>query len=264
MTKFTSEENQAYWEDDKTISIIDKNLHQLETDFVSSHLNSADTILDIGCGNGTATLRYARKVKQCHGIERSERFLGEAIDNLKASNVANTRFTGGDIYQLPYEDNSLDAIITQRVLINLPSSEHQQTAIAEIHRVLKPGGRYICLENTYESNERLNEAREAFDLTPIGLHWHNLYLHHDDFMNYTNTLFNLVEHKSFAMYYLLTRVFAQTFASFEGFGADAKMDPVFKLIDKNARKIQELYGDKFDTDAANPLGPIQGFCFEKK
>ena len=37
-----------YWEDDKTVSIIDKNLHWIEIDTVLSHLKASDHVADIG------------------------------------------------------------------------------------------------------------------------------------------------------------------------------------------------------------------------
>ena len=64
---------------------------------------------------------------------------------------------------LPLE--SFDLVISQRCLINLSGWEEQQIALAEIARILNPGGRFIMQEGTLQSREALNHAPEepAYD-----------------------------------------------------------------------------------------------------
>src|SRR5262249_59731977 len=51
-----------YWEHPDTISLLDKNLRKLETDFVLSQINASDDLADFGCGDGESTVHYAAKV----------------------------------------------------------------------------------------------------------------------------------------------------------------------------------------------------------
>ena len=70
---------------------------------------------------------------------------------------------------------------------------------------------------------------------------------------------------TFSLYYLLTRVFVNMFAKFEGFGANAKQDEIFKYADTAARRLYEIYGQKikFDLEAGDSFGPIQGFVLRR-
>jgi len=52
---------------------------------------------------------------------------------------------------------------------------------------------------------------------------------------------------------------------FEGYGADAKFDDIFKIADPAARKLFESVGErvKIDISAGNSFGPIQAFILRK-
>ena len=72
--------------------------------------------------------------------------------------------------------------------------------------------------------------------------------------------------QTFKLYYLLTRVFQNLFAEFEGFGSNAKIDPIFHKADKAARLLQEKIGKNvsLDFNEGRSFGPIQGFVFRRK
>ncbi len=53
-----------------------------------------------------------------------------------------THLRNGDVLQLPYEDNSFDAVLLISILEHL-KPEEQPRAFAEIRRVLKPGGQVV-------------------------------------------------------------------------------------------------------------------------
>src|SRR4051794_11837353 len=88
---------QNYWEQPTTISIIDANLHELEIAAASRHLLPTDRLADVGCGNGVATARYAAKVRECIGLERSAQMRGLALKNAADSGMSNIRFEEFDI-----------------------------------------------------------------------------------------------------------------------------------------------------------------------
>ena len=252
-----------YWEDPTTISIIDANLHQIEVDSVSRHLEPDDRLADIGCGNGRATVQYARLVKECIGYERSERFLGEARKACAASGLDNLRIEPGDIMEMKTESAAFDCVVTQRLLINLDSWKTQQEALENLQRLVKPGGRLILIENTDEGALALNELREAMGMKPIPKHWHNLYFEHQRFLEFMASRFELVKHYDFGLYYFLTRVYVPMFASFTGFGAKAVKDPIFDQADQAARKICEALSERVGFHGCPAVGPIQGFVFRR-
>lgn len=255
---------QAYWEDPSTVSILDKNLHQLEIETVAHHLLPTDVLADIGCGDGSATLHYARTVRTCVGIERSEWLRQKASAAVSAAGVQNVTIRSGDILDMPGAAEVYDAIVTQRLLINLASWEEQQHALLTIHRMLKVGGRYIMVENTDDGFEALNTMRATVGLEPIPQHWHNRFFDYDALMAFMRGKFRCLTQYDFGLYYLLTRVYVPMFASFIGVGAAAVKDPMFDKADAAARLFFKAFRDRVRISGGRALGPIQVFVFERE
>ena len=262
--KFTLAANREYWEDPKTVSLLDRNLRELEVGFVSKYLAPGQHIADVGCGDGRATRRYAAQVAHCIGIERSTYLLDVARSHNEREPLPNLEFRAGDILELDLPAQSLDVVVTERVLINLPSWQLQRSAIDNVTACLKSGGMYVMVENTEDGDRALNELREQAGLEPIPQHWHNLFLDWDTLAAHVSDEFEIVERRGFGLYYLLTRVYAQMFASFTGFGADAKADPVFENLDPAARRLEELVGAEFRLGDRPVVGPIQGIALRKR
>ena len=254
---------QAYWEDPSTKSLIDKNLHELEMQTVCRYLLDSDHLLDFGCGDATATIRYAGKAKTCLGIDRSERLLDEAAKNIKAAKVTNITLKKGDILDVDSISERFDMVVTQRMLINLTSWEDQQKALYNIRRLLKPAGRYIMIENANDSFEAINDMRSAVGIGPIPQHWHNRFFDYDKLMEFAKGKFELLNFHDFGLYYLLTRLYVPMFANFTGFGANAVKDPIFEVSDEKARILFEMFADRIQIKGCRALGPIQAFIFRR-
>jgi ubiquinone/menaquinone biosynthesis C-methylase UbiE len=261
---FTLETNREYWERPDTISIIDKNLHQLEIQFVLRHLRPDHTFADIGCGNGDATAHYAAAVKQCVAIERSSFLRERAAERIAEVGLSNVTLVEGDLLDLSAHVGAFDVVLTQRSLINLPSWDLQKQALGEVYRALRPGGLYVMIENTNDANDVMNDYRGKVGLPPIPKHWHNLFLDMPVFTDFIQDKFTLVERHGFSLYYLLTRVYVQMFASFTGSGKDAVADPIFAHSDRAARLLHEAIGDKIQFLDNPVFGPIQGMVLAKK
>jgi SAM-dependent methyltransferase len=262
--KFTLDENRRYWEDPSTVSLVDLQLRELEVAFVTKYLHSGQQIADIGCGDGRATRRYTKLVSRCVGIERSEYLRGVAEAEQAEDPIGNLTFEAGDILDLSGHEGEFDVVLTERVLINLPSWRHQQQAIERVHASLRQGGLYVMLENTEDGDRALNELRGRVGLASIPQHWHNLFLDWEAFSEFVGHRFDLVERRGFSLYYVLTRVYGQIFASFEGSGARAKADPVFAQLDPAARRLEEVIGEEIEFAGRPVVGPIQGIALRKR
>jgi SAM-dependent methyltransferase len=238
-------------------------MRELEVEFVQRYLAPDQHAADIGCGDGRATRRYAQGVASMVGIERSDHLRGIALAEHAQDPIPNLEFRAGDILDLSDYRGAFDLVVTERVLINLPSWEHQQQAIDQIAQALKPGGWYVMLENTIDGDRALSDLRESVGLAPISQHWHNLFLDWESFAAHVRLQFEIVERRGFSMYYVLTRVFAQLFASFEGFGANAKADPIFAMIDPAARQLEEALAGRVAFGDAAVVGPIQGIALRR-
>lgn len=261
--KFTLEQNREYWEDPTTISLLDRNMRELEVGFISKYLEAHQRLADVGCGDGRATRRYARLVKWAVGIERSEHLRSIALADQQNEPIPNLEFRPGDILDLSTH-GQFEIVVTERVLINLPSWEYQCQAIEQITRMLRPGGMYLMIENTEDGDAALNELRERAGLKPIPQHWHNLFLDWDEFAAFVEPKFDVVERRGFSLFYLLTRVYGQMFASFTGSGSTARADPVFEQLDPAARRLEELVGSEVQFAHRPVIGPIQGIALRKR
>ena len=105
-------------------------------------LHDGETVLDLGSGAGADVLISARRVGQSGraiGLDMTDEMLELARANAAASGVGNIEFVKGYIENIPLPDGSIDVVISNCV-INL--SADKRKVLAEVARVLKPGGRF--------------------------------------------------------------------------------------------------------------------------
>ena len=107
--------------------------------FLLPHLRSGMRLLDCGCGPGAITVDLARIVAPAEAvgidIETSQFTMGMA--RTQEHGVSNVRFAAGDTYRLPFPDETFEAVCAHAVLYHL---REPHKALAEVYRVLKPGG----------------------------------------------------------------------------------------------------------------------------
>ncbi|KAL4863847.1 hypothetical protein BDV12DRAFT_206156 [Aspergillus spectabilis] len=103
------------------------------------HLHPNQKILDVGCGPGSITVDLARLVPSGHvtGIEYVSDPLDQARDFAASQGVTNIDFRVGDIYSLPFADESFDIVHVHQVLQHI---SEPVKALRELRRVVKPGG----------------------------------------------------------------------------------------------------------------------------
>jgi ubiquinone/menaquinone biosynthesis C-methylase UbiE len=107
-------------------------------------LSAGDTVLDVACGPGNFTRKFARAVGDSGlvvGIDASREMLARAVREASAANVAYVR---GDASALPFRDESFDAVSCFAALYLI---EEPFRALDEIVRVLAPGGRVALLSS---------------------------------------------------------------------------------------------------------------------
>jgi ubiquinone/menaquinone biosynthesis C-methylase UbiE len=255
-----------YWERADTISLLDKNLRKLETDFALSQISANDEIADFGCGDGESTVHYAAAARTCLALEHSSRLRAAAADRFAAAGLTNVTLVDGDALDLSAYVGRFDLVISQRLVINFMTWEEQKQVLQNIWRSLRVGGRYVMIENTFEGFEAMNEVRRAVELPNVLLHdWHNYFLHHDLLMEFLKGKFVIEKIHTFNLYYLLTRVFVNMFAKFEGFGSKAVKDDIIDIADDAARRLHELMGHRTKIVVAKgeSFGPIQGFVLRR-
>jgi ubiquinone/menaquinone biosynthesis C-methylase UbiE len=110
-------------------------------------VNDPKRILDLGCGFGKTTFSLKKKYPDTvvEGIDLAAPCLrlGQRMANDWDLDI---KWRQGNIEQLPYDDNEFDLVTTTMTLHELPLRAIRQS-LQEAHRVLKPGGTLVALEN---------------------------------------------------------------------------------------------------------------------
>jgi ubiquinone/menaquinone biosynthesis C-methylase UbiE len=103
----------------------------------------AGTVVELGFGSGLNVPEYPPEVERVLAVEPSELAGKLAAPRLAASPVA-VEHVGLDGATLPLDDASVDAALCTFTLCTIPDVA---AALAEVHRVLRPGGRFHFLEH---------------------------------------------------------------------------------------------------------------------
>ena len=178
----------------------------LTVDFDRLGVGAGSSVIDVGCGAGRHSFEAFRRgadvvafdqdVEELNNVDailQAMRDQGEAPADAKAEAVK------GDALDLPYSDGTFDVVIASEILEHVPEDER---AIAELVRVLKPGGQLavtvprwlpekVCwmLSDEYHANEgghiRIYRADElSAKVTAFGMqfdHRHHAHALHSPF-----------------------------------------------------------------------------------
>lgn len=236
----------------------DFNLREVENDYLSRQLGDGLRVLDVGCGTGYSTLCHAARWKSDFtGID----FVPEMVKSARAmvgefSLSGKVHFDEGDVTKLAYPDASFDVVISQRCLLNLPNREAQWTALKEVARVLRPGGRYLMLEGTLQGLNSLNELRLSFGLDAIpeaegANNWFSNKFDEEEMLEVSRQVFSeYIGVQRFGMYYFISRVIHPLLVLPESPRYDAPINAVARKI---CEKIPDFEG----------LGHVALFMFRR-
>lgn len=99
-------------------------------------VSAGQRVLDVACGTGVVAVTAARRGARVTGIDLTPPLLERARENSRLANVE-IEWHEGDVEALPFEAAAFDVVLSQYGHIFAPRPE---VAIAEMLRVLKPGG----------------------------------------------------------------------------------------------------------------------------
>ena len=109
-------------------------------------------ILDVGAGIGDMAVAIAEHVRpggRVHALDLSSGLLRHARHRaVQAGLIDHVTTDTGDAQALPYDNGLFDAALCRWVLLHLPAPDQ---AIAEMRRVVRPGGRVLCVEADWET-----------------------------------------------------------------------------------------------------------------
>lgn len=119
--------------------------------FLLPHLSPGMHVLDCGCGPGSITTGLAEVAApgEAVGVDIEPGQIDLARARATKRGINNVRFEVGNIYQLPFPDNTFDAAFGYTILMQL---REPVRALTEVSRVLKPGGVVGFCEPGFDGN----------------------------------------------------------------------------------------------------------------
>ncbi|WP_430785546.1 demethylmenaquinone methyltransferase [Virgibacillus flavescens] len=104
--------------------------------------------LDVCCGTGDWAISIANEVGpegKVYGLDFSNNMLSVAKDKNNELKLKQLEFIQGNAMELPFDDNSFDYVTIGFGLRNVPD---YMNVLKEMYRVVKPGGKVVCLETS--------------------------------------------------------------------------------------------------------------------
>jgi demethylmenaquinone methyltransferase/2-methoxy-6-polyprenyl-1,4-benzoquinol methylase len=124
-------------------------------------------MLDVAGGTGDIAFRIAEMARARGGeagivvCDINADMLGEGVRRAQAKGEGAVSWVCGDAEKLPVPDASMDAYT---IAFGIRNVTHIQTALEEARRVLKPGGRFLCLEFSRVEAPGLDTIYDAYSL----------------------------------------------------------------------------------------------------
>ena len=157
----------------------DLNTRRLEIENVVKYLNDKESCLEIGCGNGAASVEIS-KIKELDllSTDANEEMIKlakkQSLDYIKGK----IQFKKINVLDLEYEEN-FDTVFSIRCIINLMLWNDQKTALEKMAKAVKQNGKLVLLEAFSDGLDELNEARNELGLESLPPAYHNLHLKKD-------------------------------------------------------------------------------------
>lgn len=109
---------------------------------------AGEKVIELGCGPGFYSCGLAERFREISvvGVDRSPSQLKWAREKRNALGLNNCRFRSDNVLELSFADATFDVLIASRLFTVLPN---RRRAVAEMYRVLRPGGRCFIAEPRY-------------------------------------------------------------------------------------------------------------------
>jgi ubiquinone/menaquinone biosynthesis C-methylase UbiE len=157
------DEFDAWAADGRDKGMEDRHWHTAKHVLARMPVEPGDVVLDLGCGSGYAgrALRETKGAGRVYGLDGAPEMARNARSYTDDESVA---YLVGDFDELPFADDSIDHVFSMEAFYYAADPHH---ALAEVARVLRPGGTFFCAVNYYEENEGSHAWQEniAIEMT---------------------------------------------------------------------------------------------------
>ncbi|MBA1338631.1 MAG: demethylmenaquinone methyltransferase / 2-methoxy-6-polyprenyl-1,4-benzoquinol methylase [Pelagibacterales bacterium] len=127
-------------------------------DWLNPQINTK--LLDVASGTGDIAKLYLEKINyngEAYCLDENEDMLN--LNKKKFKNTNNINWFCNNAEDLPFEDNYFDYYT---ISFGIRNVENIDNALSEAYRVLKPGGRFLCLEFSKVKNDFLNKIYKIY------------------------------------------------------------------------------------------------------
>lgn len=169
--------NAAYWDeiyrDDDLQSVIYQQRQAAVLDYVDAvGLGAGSSALEIGCGAGHVTVRLAQRGLTVKAVDSSPGMVELASRQAAAAGfAAEVSVSQADVHALPFKSGEFDLVVAVGVI---PWLHSPGEAVAEMARVLRPGGELVLTADNAARLISFTDPRGLLALTPLRRIYHRL------------------------------------------------------------------------------------------
>jgi ubiquinone/menaquinone biosynthesis C-methylase UbiE len=118
------------------------------------------SVLDVACGPGFLTMAFARRCAAAVGVDATEAMLSMARTEAGKRGLGNVRFEKGLATALPFAPASFDIVVCRAAFHHFPEPGR---VLAEMSRVLKPGGKILTADIVTSEDPKEAEAHNEIE-----------------------------------------------------------------------------------------------------
>ncbi|WP_435359965.1 class I SAM-dependent methyltransferase [Haloarchaeobius sp. DFWS5] len=154
------EEFDAWAQDGRDRGMEDRHWQTAKHALARMPVEPGDVVVDLGCGSGYAgrALRETAEAGRVYGLDGSPEMAHNARSYTDDGVVG---YTVGDFGSLPFETDSVDHVWTMEAFYY---AQDPHETLAEVARILKPGGTFYCAVNYYEENTHSHEWQQFIEV----------------------------------------------------------------------------------------------------
>ena len=128
--------------------------------YALSGMRLGDDVLEIGPGPGVTTDLLRDRADNVTAVEIDTELAAALAARLAGTNVT---VVHGDAADLPFEDGRFTGAIAMTMLHHVPTDELQDRLIAEVARVLHPGGQFVASDNLHSAELAAFHAGDTYN-----------------------------------------------------------------------------------------------------